>query len=86
MGYMVDAREPKPDLVRSKDGVFERYDPRAPGKWVRSKFLDAFGWGGDDFVWYDNVSEREAARYMAEIDAFWKGKEENGDGKDDDRG
>ena len=83
MDYMVDARGPKPDLVRNNDGVFERYDPRVPGKWKGSKFLDAFGWGGGDFVWYDDVSWSEAERYMAEIDAFWKGKEENGDGKDD---
>ena len=75
MGYMVDTRGNKPDLVRNENGVFERYDPRVPGRWKTSRFLDAFGWGGGDFDWYDDISARKAEEYMAEIDAWWKAKE-----------
>ena len=75
MGYMVDTRGPKPDLVRDDRGFFERYDPRVPEKWKGSKFLDEFGWGGGDFVWYDNISEAKAKEYMRTIDEFWAKKE-----------
>ena len=78
MGYMVDTRGPKPDLVRDDGGVFERYDPRVPGKWKGSRFLDAFAWGGGDFEWYDDISAAEAEEYMEEIDAFWKAREAEG--------
>ena len=80
MGYMVDTRGPKPDLVRDDGGVFERYDPRVPGKWKGSIFLDELAWGGGDAVWFDAISAEEAREYMAEIDAFWK-KKEAGNGK-----
>jgi hypothetical protein len=72
MGYMVDTRGSKPDLVRNVNGVFERYDPGVPGKWKGSRFLDEFAWGGGDFVWYDDISEQKAREYMAEIDALWE--------------
>ena len=70
--YMVDLRGRKPDLVRAGSDGFKRYDPRVPEKWTSSEFLDSFAWGGDDFVWYDNISEKEAEVYMREIDKFWK--------------
>ena len=85
MGYMVDTRGPKPDLVRAEGGVFERYDPRVPGKWKGSRFLDEFAWGGGDFEWYDNISARKAEEYMAEIDAFWEEREKK-DGRGEDGG
>lgn len=69
--YMVSVRGPKPDLVRVKDGVFERYDPRVPEKWKGSKFLDAFAWGGGDFTWYDDIGEASALEYMKKIDQYW---------------
>ena len=71
MGYMVDTRGSKPDLVRNINGVYERYDPRVPEKWKGSKFLDALAWGGGDFVWYDDISESKAKEYMKIIDEFW---------------
>ena len=71
MGYMVDTRGPKPDLVRCTGDAFERYDPRTPEKWKGSKSLDAFAWGGGDFVWYDEISDAKAKEYMKEIDDFW---------------
>lgn len=74
MGYMVDTRGPKPDLVRNFNGVFERYDPRDPAKWKSSKFLDEFAWGGGDFVWYDDISEAEAKGFMKKIDDYWAKK------------
>lgn len=74
--FMVDTRFRKPDLVRAGPDGFKRYDPRDPEKWTGSKFLDAFAWGGGDFVWYDDISEEEAAEYMKKIDAFWKEKGE----------
>ena len=76
MAYMVDTRGDKPDLVRSVDGVFERYDPTVPGKWKGSRFLDEFAWGGGDFVWYDGISPKAAEKYMAEIDAWFRAREE----------
>lgn len=74
--YMVDTRYKKPDLVRSGPDGFKRYNPRAPEKWEGSEFLDAFKWGGDDFVWYDDIDEKAAKDYMKKIDAFWKEKGE----------
>lgn len=67
---MVDTRGPKPDLARNVNGVFERYDPTVPGKWKTSRFLDAFAWGGGDFVWYDDIGPDKAKEYMKEIDDF----------------
>ena len=75
MGYMVDTRGQKPDLVRCVNGVFERYDPTVPGEWKGSKFLDAFAWGGGDFVWYDDISEAKAEEYKKEIREFWERRE-----------
>ena len=75
--YMVRTDGPKPSLVRvGEDRVFRRYDPRVPGKWEGSKFLDAFAWGGGDFVWYDDIDEDEALEYMKQIDAFWRARGE----------
>ena len=66
--YMVDTRGSKPDLVRvGNDGVFRRYNPSDPKVWTESKFLDAFAWGGGDFVWYDDITEEEAKKYMEKI-------------------
>ena len=63
----------KPSLVRvGDDYVFRKYDPREPGKWHESKFLDAFAWGGSDWIDYDDCTEEEATEYMKEIDDFWK--------------
>lgn len=72
--YMVDTRGPKPDLVRAGDDGFKRYDPRKPEKWVGSKFLDAFAWGGSDFVWYDDITEDKVPDYMKAIEEFWAKK------------
>ena len=75
--YMVRTDGPKPDLVRvGEDRVFRRYDPRVPEKWEGSSFLDAFAWGGGDFVWYDDIDEEAALAYMKEIDAFWRARGE----------
>ncbi len=74
MGYMVDTRGAKPDLVRYANGTFERYDPRVPEKWKGSRSLDAFAWGGGDFVWFDEISEADAKEYMKKIDEFWEKK------------
>lgn len=72
--YMVALRGKKPDLVRADDDGFKRYDPRTSEKWVGSKFLDAFAWGGSDWLFYDDISENEAKNYMKEIDEYWKAK------------
>ena len=68
--YMVDTRGRKPDLVRCINGVFERYDPTVPGEWKRSEFLDAMAHGGGDYVWFDDISEEAAKKYMKEIKDF----------------
>ena len=73
--YMVDKSGPKPDLVRAENGVFERYDPRVEGEWEGSKFLDAFAWGGGDFVWYDDIPEEDVEFYKDKIRKFWAEKE-----------
>ena len=73
--YMVDAREPKPDLVRYSEDGYERYTPHMETKWSRSKFLDEFAWGGGDFVYYDNISPAKAEEYMVEIEEFWRNRE-----------
>lgn len=66
----MDTRGRKPDLVRySKDG-YERYTPDRETEWSRSRFLDALAWGGGDFVWYDEIGEVKAKKYMAEIREF----------------
>ena len=69
--YMVCKRGKKPDLVRAGSDGFKRYDPRVPEKWIGSKFLDAFAWGGGDWVWYDDISESEAKDYITQIDEYW---------------
>ena len=67
--YMVDTRHDIPIVVRSSvESGFERYDPSSPEHWHGSKFLDAFAWGGGDFVWYDDIPEKEAMKYIAKID------------------
>lgn len=70
--YMVDNRGKKPDLVRCLDGVFERYDPRVESEWEGSKLLDALGYGGGDWVWYDDIPESDVEFYKDKIRAFWK--------------
>ena len=74
--YMVDKRFRKPDLVRCKDGVYERYDPRVKGEWEGSKFLDAFAWGGDDWVYFDDIPESDVEFYKDKIRKFWDEKKE----------
>lgn len=74
--YMVSLRGKKPDLVRADDDGFKRYDPRTQEKWTGSKFLDAFAWGGGDWIWYDDVSEDEAKEYMKQIDEYWASRKE----------
>lgn len=69
--YMVDTRGKKPDLVRAGIDGFKRYDPRVPEKWIGSKFLDAFAWGGSDWIDYDDISEEEAKEYIKQIDEYW---------------
>lgn len=66
--YMVDTRDEIPDVVRSSaERGFERYDPSSPDHWHGSKFLDAFAWGGDDWVYYDDISEEKAMEYIKQI-------------------
>lgn len=62
-----------PSVVRiGDDHVFRGYDPREPGKWYESKFLDALAWGGSDFIDYDDCTEEEALEYMKQADRFWE--------------
>lgn len=68
--YMVNTSGRKPDLIRANKGEFLRYDPRTPEVWERSKFLDAFAWGGSDWIDYDDISEEEAKEYMKQIDEY----------------
>ena len=75
--YMVDTRGPKPDLVRCSKDVFERYTPNRETPWSRSKFLDEFAWGGGDFIYFDDICEADAEKYMSEIDEYWKNKEDS---------
>lgn len=67
MEYMVDTRGKRPDLVRCRDGIFERYNPTEPGEWTRSEFLDAMAHGGGDWVWFDDIPAEKAEEYMAKI-------------------
>ena len=69
--YMVSILGRKPDLVRAGSDGFKRYDPRVPEKWIGSKFLDAFAWGGSDWIDYDDISEEEAKEYIKQIDEYW---------------
>lgn len=76
VSYMVDNRGEKPDLVRCLDGVFERYDPREEPEWKGSKFLDALGYGSDDWVWFDDIPESDVEFYKEKIRKFWKDRGE----------
>ena len=66
--YLVDTRWPFPRLVRASvlEG-FQLFVPGNPDRWENRKSLDALGWGGGDSVWYDDITEEEAMKYMDEI-------------------
>lgn len=69
--YMVSTLGRKPDLVRAGSAGFKRYDPRVPEKWIGSKFLAAFAWGGGDWLWYDDITDFAAKDYITQIDEYW---------------
>ncbi len=63
--YFVDMRGNHAHVVRGGNGEgFRGYNPRLPGKWYESVFLDAMAWGQGSFMDYDDCSEEEALEYM----------------------
>lgn len=67
-GYAVRTAETKiPVLIRFTQGQVETFNPEAEGEWERTPLKDAILRGGGDFVWYDDISEAEAKRFMDQI-------------------
>ena len=56
---------------QSRIDGFKRYDPRVSEKWIGSKFLAAFAWGGGDWLWYDDITDSAAKDYITQIDEYW---------------
>ena len=55
-----------PILIRFANYAVETY--RKDGVWERTPGKDSILIGEGDFVWYDDITEEEAEKYMAEID------------------
>ena len=64
-GYSVRTDFGFPILIRYKNHEVELY--RADGKWERDPGLDSILIGEGDFVWYDDIDEATAMKYMKEI-------------------
>ena len=67
--YLAADRGNPPRVVRVGNGEgFRGYEPRLPGKWFESVFLDAMAWGQGSFMDYDDCTEEEAMEYMKAAD------------------
>lgn len=66
-GYSVRTDFGFPVLIRYHHGAVETFDPGEPGEWRRSPTKDSILYGGGDFVWYDDITEEEAKKYMEQI-------------------
>lgn len=72
-GYSVRTDHGYPVLIRYKYGEVETFDPSEPNEWRRSPTKDSILYGGGDCVWYDEITEQEALKYMEQIRAEAKG-------------
>lgn len=71
-GYMVRTDGGYPVLIRSRHGAVETFDPSEPNEWRRSPVKDNILSGGGDWVWYDDITEEEAAKYADKIRKLYK--------------
>ena len=65
--YSVDTRGEIPTLIRWECPYIYTFSPLEPGEWVESPGKASMVWGQGDFVWYDDISEAEALKYMEQI-------------------
>ncbi len=65
--YSVDTRFGFPILIRWECPDVFTFDPAVEGEWRESPEKASMLWGQGDFIWYDDISDKEAAKYMEEI-------------------
>ena len=65
--YAVDRRDSIPTLIRWAAPYIYTFDPSVEGEWVESPGKRSMLWDQGDFVWYDDISDEEAEKYMAQI-------------------
>ncbi len=62
--YSVDTRSSVPTLIRWDSPDIYTFDPTVEGEWRLSPGKASMLWGEGDFVWYDDISNKEAEKYM----------------------
>ena len=65
--YSVDTRFGYPILIRRECPDIFTFDPAVEGEWRESPEKASMLLGQDDFIWYDDISDKEAAKYIEEI-------------------
>ena len=76
--YSVDTRGEIPTLIRWECPYIYTFSPLDPGEWVESPGKASMFWGQGDFVWYDDITEEEALKYMDQIRAAVKKNRQGG--------
>ena len=65
--YAADTRDDIPTVIRWDWPCVWTFDPIMEGEWRPSPGKGEMYWGQGDWVWYDEISDAEAERYMEQI-------------------
>lgn len=77
--YSVSKKLGFPVLIRWDNPNIWTFDPRVEGEWRLSPEKSEMLWGQGDWVWYDDISEEEAMKYMEEMREEYRKAVEQGD-------
>jgi len=77
--YSVDTRGRHPVLIRWDSPYIWTFDPGVEGEWRMSPEKDDMFRGQGDWVWYDDISDDEAEKYMEQIRTAYRTAVEKGE-------